>query len=137
MKEELYINDKDAWVNWSVRLIENSYENLLLPAAMKPYAENSFRSQPGKQVFVSNPQPAERSVQLMFAINCDSQTDYLAKYKSFLDELQKGTLTIKVVPLKTTYKLILTECMSLSVGTGMKNGKLSVKFDEPNIKDRL
>lgn len=137
MLGELYINEKDAWSNWRVRLIENSYENLLLPPPVKEYASNNFRSLHGEQLLVSNPKYDKRDVQLMFAITCDSRAEYLEKYKSFITELASGWITLSVIDLNTVYKLVYSESIDLTTSGAIRSGKLSVKFNEPNPDDRL
>lgn len=131
---ELYINDKDCWVNFKTRL-DDGFDNLLLPPNPKEYAENNLRSQPGKQVFVSNPQPEARDIQLVFAITCDSLSDYLTKYNSLVTELT-GDIIFRVPVLKTVYKLRVVDFLNLSSGTGLRSGRLSVRFSEDNPKNR-
>lgn len=133
----LYINDKDAWATWKVGLLKGSYSNLLLPAPQKEFSSNNLRNQDGKQVFVSNPRIDERMVQLMFGIDCSSYDDYLLKYESFLTELRKGVILLRVPRLKTVYKLILISFIELNVGSKLQNGTISVRFNEPNPKDRI
>jgi hypothetical protein len=138
-KEDLlYINGKDAWTTWSAMLAEDSYDNLLLPAGPKAYVENDSRSQSGKQVFFDNPQFMDRNIQLMFEISCESRIDYRIKYHSLIDEMRKGLIELKVMPLTTIYKVYLPEnCfLSLSTDNNISMGKLSVRVTEPNPSDR-
>lgn len=132
---QLYINDKDAWSNWKVRL-DDGYDSLRLPANPKEYTSNEKRSQPGKHVFVSNPQPQSKDVQLIFAIVCDSADEYNQKFDSFVDEL-KGVMALKVPALKKVYKLRAIDYLNLSSGLGLRDGRLSVRFSEDNPKDRI
>lgn len=135
MNGELYINGKDAWSNWKVRL-DDGYDSLMLPANPKEYTSNDMRSQPGIQKFKSNTQPQAKEVQLVFAFTCDSKDEYLSNFKSFTDEL-KGDVTIRVTALKTTYHLTISDYISLSSGTGLRDGRLSVRFSEDNPQDRI
>ena len=134
----LYINGKDAWLTWSALLIEDSYDNLELPASPKAYVENDARSQPGKQVLVRNYQPKDRTVQLMFDIACKSKDEYRKKFKSLIAEMTGKMFELTVMPLMTVYKVYLPEnCfLSLGLGPGMQSGKLSVRVNEPNPADR-
>lgn len=135
MTGQLYINDKDAWNTWRVKL-DDGFDSLKLPANPKDYTGNDRRSQPGVQKFVSNTQPRAKEVQLVFAITCDSIDDYLSKFDSFTQELE-GTTAIRVTPLKTIYLLTVTDYLSLSSGTGLRDGRLSVRFSEDNPQDRI
>lgn len=132
---DLYINDKDAWLTWGVFLEDNSESKLLLPANPKAYASNNLRNQAGKQVFVSNPQPDERDVLLVFCISAKSKADYLTKYNAFLAEIYNGWINFKVTSLKTTYRFTVSSFQDLSYFDRL--GKLSVRFNEPNPKDRI
>lgn len=132
---ELYINDKDTWATWKVKL-DDGYDSLRLPSNPKEYASNEKRSQPGKQVFVSNPQPQSKDVQLIFAVVCDSADEYNQKFDSFVDEL-KGVMTLKVPALKKVYKLRVIDYLNLSSGLGLRDGRLSVRFSEDNPQDRI
>lgn len=132
---QLYINDKDAWSNWRVRL-DDGYDSLMLPANPKEYTSNDMRSQPGIQKFTSNDQPQAKEVQLIFAFTCDSIDEYLSNFDSFVNEL-KGVVSIKVTALKTTYHLTTSDYLSLSSGTGLRDGRLSVRFSEDNPQDRI
>lgn len=134
MQGQLYINNKDVWVTWKVKL-DDGYDSLRIPANPKEYVTNDSRSQPGIQVFVSNPQPQAKDVRLIFAFTCDSIDEYLSNYDSFTDELT-GVITLKVPVLKTIYKLRVTDYLELSSGTGLRDGRLSVRFSEDNPKDR-
>lgn len=139
MLGELYINDKDAWGTWKARLIDDSLDNLESSAPMKSYISNNSRSQDGAQVIISNPRIDLRSVILTFAITCESRTDYLFKKRDLETELRKGLILLKVVPLSLIYKLHLDEnsTLSLSSGTGLRDGKFTIRFTEKNPKDRI
>lgn len=136
MTGETFINNKDISTYYGARLIETSFDNLKLPAPRKAYVENKSRLDPGKQVFISNPQPDERIVQLTFDIVGTSITDYLTKFDALVAELNIGEVALKVVPLRTIYNLYTESYMSLSTGIGITEGKLLVKLNEPNPTDR-
>jgi len=133
----LYINDKDAWAHWNAGLLQGSYNNLLMAAPAKEYSRNNARSQDGAQVFVTNPRIAERDVILTFGIVCNSHNDYLTNYNSLIEELRKGLIFLKVPKLKTTYKLLFTSATELNSGNDLHTGTISIRFTEPNPKDRI
>lgn len=137
MKGNLYINDQDAWVTWNTGLIGGSYANLLAAASLKEFTSNDMISHDGTQVFVSEPKVAARDVILTFGIICNSTDDYLNKYTRFIDELQKGLVTLKVPKLKTIYKLIFSSSIELNAGSDLVSGTVSIRFNEPNPKDRI
>ena len=137
MEGQAYINGKDIWLTWGASLIKGSYEKLLKPAPMKEYISNSSRLEHGVRV-ISNPNNAktnERELALQFIIEGSNETDYLSKTSQFFEELEKGSVALKVPRLKLVYKLVYTDCSSYG-DYGIKMGKFTVKFREPNTKDR-
>ncbi len=132
---ELFINDKDAFVTWGVFLEDRSEEKLLKPANNKEYASNKARSQPGKQVFISNPQPEDRDVLLVLCFSAVSREDFLTKYRACLNELNSGLIKFRVPSLGEEYKFTCDGFQELSYYERI--GKLSVRFNEPNPKDRV
>ena len=65
---QLFINEKDAWLTWGAFMVSDSLDNLLLPPSPKPYTENNFRSQDGKQVFIVNTKKDARDIEVEFCI---------------------------------------------------------------------
>lgn len=137
MIDNLYINDKDAWVTWNAGLTVGSYANLLAASSLKEFTSNDMISHDGTQVFVSDPKVAARDVILTFGIVCDSVDDYLTKYAGLIDELQKGFIMLKVPKLKTVYKLLFGSSIELNAGSDLVSGTISIRFNEPNPKDRI
>ncbi len=135
MKGELYINDKDAYVYYGA-FLENGGEAILLtPPSNKDYASNDARSQHGKQVFVSNARVKDRNFVLVFCISAGSKADFLTKYRALVDELSGGLVLLKVSSLGVVFKLIALSYQEFSFYERL--GKLSVKFSEPNPKERV
>lgn len=130
----LYINDKNAYTEWGIFLEDGSEGKLLLPSPMKAYAENNLRSHPGKQVFVDNPQPDDRDVNLTFCITAKNKAEYLLRHEAFINELQSGVIKLKHTGLNKTFRLIMTNSISFDYYDRL--GRLAVRFSEPNPKDR-
>lgn len=128
MTNQLYINEKDAWLTWGAFLIADSLDNLLLPPSPKPYIENNFRSQHGKQVFIVEPKKDARDVQVEFCILAASHQEYLIAYKKFIDELMDGLVIMRVPFIDMEFKLTVSSFLSL--GYYGKFGKLSIRFNE-------
>jgi len=134
-ENETYINGKDIWLTYNARLIHDSFTNLLIPANRKDFVQNEARNQPGKQIFVSNPQPHAKDVQLTFLVMGKDRLEFLQKYKQLVNEIEKGLIELKVIPIQTIYKLTMDSPMSLDVFGNDNSGILVVKFNEPNPKD--
>lgn len=138
MTGELFINNKDAWTTWGVRMGDGFLDALDTMAPMKDYIENSSRAKNGKQVLTTYAKVDSRQITLTFTIEGQSETDYRVKKKSFETELQKGFLTIKVPDLSDdTYKLIYTgQNISYALSLTRRFSKFSAKFEEPDPTDR-
>ena len=54
MKDELYINGKDAYITWGISMDSTSLSFLMTPSANKAYLENESRLDHGKRVTVTN-----------------------------------------------------------------------------------
>lgn len=133
---QVEINNNDIFTTWGATLVKGGYEKLLLPPPMKDYIKNTSRLQNGNSVIVHAPRTDSRSVQLQFFIEGNSESDYLNKYERFVDELQKGEIALKVFRLKTIYKLVYKKCSQYG-NYGLKMGKFTVEFEEPNIDERI
>lgn len=131
-ENETYINKKDIWLIYGARLIHDSYTNLLLPATRKEFVENDLRSQAGKQIFIDNPQPTSKEVQLTFLIEGDNLLDFLSKYKALVKEIEKGLIELKAIPIQTAYYLTMDSPMPLDVYGQDNKGILTIKFVEAN-----
>lgn len=134
MVGQAYINNKDL-NTWGACLGRGAYEALLKPAPAKELLSNNSRLQNGKQVIADNFRLDERNIAISFWIVGVSEIDYLQKYQSFLDEVTKGVIILKVPYLRTIYKLIYTDCSSY--GHYDKKGKITLKLNEPSIDDRI
>ena len=140
MKGECYINGKDAHEEWGLIFGESSLTALMTPAPVKAYIQNKSALIHGKQVLsgASNPPKIdERDVQLVFGIKAKNMTDFLTKYSSFVEELEKGWLDIstKYQP-GVVYHLLYVSCQQFSQYNG-RLGKFVLKLNEPNPKHRV
>lgn len=137
MKGQAYINNKDIWTTWGVSLLSGAYEELLKPCSMKEYIENKSRLEHGTRLIANSAiaKVDERALSFSIFIEGNSVSDYLLKYESFLEELCKGLIVFKVPTLKRSFKLVYTDCSKYG-NYGDTKGKFTLKFREPNPKDR-
>lgn len=70
-----------------------------------------------------------------FFITGNSQSDYLDKYSSFVSELVKGKIALKIPALGKIYNLYYLSCGKYG-SYGKCRGKFMVKLKEPNPGDR-
>lgn len=139
MKGQLYINDKDAWVTWNARMIEDSLDNLELPGNPKENPSNDNELEDGESIYDLDYRESSRLVQLLFDFDCANTSDYIIKRRAFYTELKanKGVVKLRVPSLKVTYTLRVESYLNLTSGMRYSKGKLSVRFKEANIKDRI
>lgn len=138
MTGQLFINGKDAFTTWGVRMGGGFLDALDGFLPMKEYIENDSRLEHGKRMITTNAKVASRDITLEFTITGSSETDYRTKKKAFQAELQAGAFTLKVPALGSeVYHLVYTG-KSVNYGLSMSRtfGKISAKFTEPNPMNR-
>lgn len=133
MVEELFINSKDAYATWGVRMGNSFIEALYAPSPMKEVIENKSRLEHGKRVIYSNRKVDERELTLTFTIEGTSQSDYISKYKDFITEISNEEVTINVPTLGTEiYHVYYLRSTSYAISRNRMFSKISVRFCEPN-----
>lgn len=138
MTGELYINGKDAWTTWGVNMGDGFLDALDAPLQMKDYIEDESRLEHGKRMITSNAKVDSREITLGFTIMGASESDYRAKRKAFLSELQAGAFTVNVPKLGADlYKLVYTgRSISYGLSADRTFGHFTMKATEPNPADR-
>lgn len=138
MTGDLFINNKDAWTTWGVRMGDNFLDVLDGFNEMKEYISDESRKEHGKRIITDNPKVAARDIALQFTIKGKTKSDYRTKKRAFQEELEKGKVEINVPELGTqVYKLVYTG-KSLSYGLSLDRcfGHFSSKFTEADPTDR-
>lgn len=136
MKEELYINGKDAYITWGMSMDDTALSELMTPPSNKAFVENESRRQHGKRVLIADPRLSERNVTLQINLTASNEKQFLERYSSFCKELATGALKIetKYQP-GVVYKTIYQSCSQFS--QFMRGiGKFVLKLSEPNPNDR-
>lgn len=136
MKDELYINGKDAYTTWGISMDDTSLSELMTPVSNKEFIENESRLEHGKKVIVSNPRLDARNVTLKINLSATSEQQFFERYNSFCKELATGVLEIKSkYQPDVVYKTIYQSCSQFS--QFMRGiGKFTLKLVEPNPNDR-
>lgn len=134
---DLFINGKDAFQTWGVKMGDDFINEILSPVPLKEFIENESRLEDGKRVIYSLPKLADRGLSLTFYIEGDDEIDYISKFKSFVAELQKGCVLVNIPVLGLeVYKLTYLKSTSYAMNTKRTFSKLAVSFNEPNPNDR-
>ncbi len=138
MTGNLFINGKDAFSTWGVRMGDGFLDAIDGFNQMKEYIENESRLEHGKRVITDNVKVDSREITLQFTIEGNSESDYRTKKKAFQTELEKGPVNIKVPALGSeVYKLVyLGKSISYGMSLDRCFGKVSSKFEEPNPTER-
>lgn len=136
MKEELYINGKDAYITWGVSMDDTALSELMTPVANKTFIESESRLEHGKRVVVANPRMDARNLTFQINLTASDEKLFFERYSSFCEELATGVLEIetKYQP-DVVYKTIYQSCSQFS--QFMRGiGKFVLKLYEPNPNDR-
>lgn len=131
MKDELFINGKDAYSKWGISMDNTSLSALMTPAPNKELIENKSRLDDGKQVIIENARIDERTLTLAFNLTAKDENDFFAKYESFCEELGTGLLHIKTkYQPYVVYRTIYLSCNQFT--QFMRGiGKFTLKLCEP------
>lgn len=133
------INGKDARATWGIVFDSSAISALMTPAAMKPYIENSSRTEHGKRV-VTNETLAKldaRTVNLTFCLCANSEDLFFTRYSAFCDEIQatgKINIVISSQP-NVVYRLLYKSCTQFTQYNN-RLAKFNLKCEETNPKDR-
>lgn len=137
MKEELFINGKDAYVEWGISMDNTSLSALMTPAPNKAFIESESRLEHGKRVVIANPRVDVRNLTLQINLTASSEEQFFARYSSFCEELATGVLEIKTkYQPAVVYKTIYQSCSQFS--QFMRGiGKFSLKLNESDPSNRV
>ncbi len=137
MIKNISINSKSAWNTWGVAMTEDSMDALMLTPAMKEYIESESRLEHGSRVVVDSDtcKVSSRELNLSFFLTGTTAADYLQKYSSFADELQKGNIALSVPDHGKVYHLIYQSGGKYG-SYGRCKAKITIRVKEPNPNNR-
>ena len=134
---ELFINGKDAYIEWGISMDDTSLSALMTPPPNKELIENKSRLEHGKHVITDNVKVDERNLTLQINLTAPTKDLFFKKYSSFCNELKSGKLEIKTKYQPTIlYRTIYISCNQFSqFMQGI--GKFTLKLNEPNPENRI
>lgn len=137
MTGDLFINGKDAYEEWGVSLEAGAVAELLTAPEVKDYIQNDCPSEDGVRMSLFEvPKYKERDVQLTISITAKGETDYLSKYKKFVDVLKGSLVTLQLgYDPDVTYRLKYKKMSNFSQ-LRYKIAKFVVNFIEPDPTNR-
>lgn len=135
---ELFINGKDAYMEWGVNMGDKFLDALGEKAGKKEYITNDNKLKDGIEYCDAVPKANERQLTLTFTITGSSPSDFTAKKDAFFDELDKGDVSIKVPDDSAkVYHLKFKDSTGSYAQTIERTFcKVGIKFVEPNPRNR-
>lgn len=131
-----YINSKELFSTWGASLMAGSLSELLAPPTMKEYVENDYRSQDGHEVLVTEPRVESRDFALNFLLVGSDRADLLAKYKSFVEDLQSGLLELNFALAGQKFYCYYLNSQKFNCYIASNMMSLNVYLREPNPNKR-
>lgn len=129
---------RDIYETYGVTLTRGWREALLKPAAVKDYSKNDSRLEDGIRIIAKKEyaKKKERDIQLSFLLEAESETQYLANYEKFLNDIAySGMIYLKVPVMNKVFKVVYTDCHKFG-DFGLEKGNFTLKLTEPNPADR-
>lgn len=129
---------RDLYEIYGVTLTRGWREALLKPAAVKDYSKNDSRLEDGIRIIAKKEyaKKKERDIQLSFILEAESETQYLANYEKFLNDIAySGMIYLKVPVMNKVFKVVYTDCQKFG-DFGLEKGNFTLKLTEPNPADR-
>ncbi len=129
---------RDLYETYGVTLTRGWREALLKPAAVKDYSKNDSRLEDGIRIIAKKEyaKKKEREIQLSFLLEAESETQYLANYEKFLNDIAySGMIYLKVPVMNKVFKVVYTDCQKFG-DFGLEKGNFTLKLTEPNPADR-
>lgn len=129
---------RDLYETYGVTLTRGWREALLKPAAVKDYSKNDSRLEDGIRIIAKKEyaKKKERDIQLSFLLEAESETQYLANYEKFLNDIAySGMIYLKVPVMNKVFKVVYTDCQKFG-DFGLEKGNFTLKLTEPNPADR-
>lgn len=135
---ELFINGKDAYMEWGVNMGDKFLDALGEKAGKKEYITNDNKLKDGIEYCDAVPKTNERQLTLTFTITGSSSSDFTAKKDAFFDELDKGDISIKVPDdsAKVYHLKFKDSTGSYALNTKRTFCKVGIKFVELNPRNR-
>lgn len=138
MTGDLFINGKDAYIEWGISLDDTSLSALMTPPPNKELIENKSRLENGKRLVIDDSiiKVDERTISLQINLTASTKELFFIRYNSFCEELKKGVIYIKTkYQPNILYRTIYLSCSQFSqFMQGI--GKFTLRLNEPNPCNR-
>ena len=137
MLGELFINQRDAYMEYGISMEQTALSALMAPPPMKAVIESRYRTLHGKKVVNNAPRYDSRDLTLAIHITARNREQFFQRYSKFCQNvLANGYLEIstKYQP-NVVYKCLYVSCQQFSEFM-TKYAVFSLKLNEPDPTDR-
>ena len=137
MLGELFINQRDAYMEYGISMEQTALSALMSPPPMKSAIESRYRTIHGKKVVNNNPRYDARDLTLAIHITARNKEQFFQRYNKFCQNvLARGELQIstKYQP-NVVYKCLYVSCQQFSEFMA-RYAVFSLKLTEPDPSDR-
>lgn len=134
---QLYINGKDAYMNYGIIMDDTALSTLMTPAPNKEFISNKYRTKDGKHVIKHNPRLDERDITIGFSMIAKDEETFIANYAKFCEDvLATGEVVINTrYQPNVHYRCIYNSCTQFSQFM-RQMAKFSLKLNEPDPSNR-
>lgn len=142
MRSQVFLNEKDIWLEYGANLIKGAYSTLLGSLQAKDVVSNTSRLEDGDRVVVNKEdslkfKSREFTIQIVF--EGSSRDDVITKFNAFITEAAHGYSELNIPKLVAIFTIVLREVSEIKDYNAASNKWLRTakfKFLEPNPMDR-
>lgn len=142
MTNQVFLNEKDIWLEYGANLIKGAYSTLLGSLQAKDVVTNTSRLEDGDRVVVNKEdslkfKSREFTIQVVF--EADSRSKVVNNYKTFVNEAAHGYSELNIPKLVAIFTIVLREVSEVNDYKAASNKYLRTakfKFLEPKPMGR-
>lgn len=142
MTNQVFLNEKDIWLEYGANLIKGAYSTLLGSLQAKDVVTNTSRLEDGDRVVVNKEdslkfKSREFTIQVVF--EADSRSKVISNFEAFVNEASHGYSELNIPKLVAIFTIVLREVSEVNDYKAASNKYLRTakfKFLEPNPLDR-
>lgn len=142
MTNQVFLNEKDIWLEYGANLIKGAYSTLLGSLQAKDVVSNTSRLEDGDRVVVNKEdslkfKSREFTIQIVF--EGSSRDDVITKFNAFVNDAAHGYSELNIPKLVAIFTIVLCEVSDIKDYNAANNKWLRTakfKFLEPNPMDR-
>ena len=142
MNGNWYLNGADLYATYGVAITKGSYNDIMSPPTPRKRMEYEYTDENGIRVDKSTAlvfEPKRYTIKVVIVASGYSQ--FWSRYNAFFNAIAiPGTVTLSVVSLGVSVKLLYEGARNVDKMVKLKNGRVASAFElsvlEPNPKER-